>query len=77
MFKFQDEEDVESAAKHAGVDVKELTLFKRGVKAVGNLVLSSEEDKKLYYEHYSCKPPPVFMITISLIEVRFIHTRPD
>ena len=32
-------------------------------------MLTKEEDKEYYYKHYSCIPPPVFMIFITLAQV--------
>ncbi|XP_077975663.1 rhomboid-related protein 2-like [Styela clava] len=62
-------ENVHSVARKTGVDVKELNTFNKGVKAVGNFVLLNDEDKELYYEHYSCCPPPLFMILVSVAEI--------
>ncbi|CAK8682159.1 unnamed protein product [Clavelina lepadiformis] len=62
-------EDNETIARRTGIDVKELSTFKKGVRAVGKFVLTNENDQKLYYEHYSYLPPPLFMILVSLTEL--------
>ncbi|CAK8682155.1 unnamed protein product [Clavelina lepadiformis] len=62
-------EDNETIARRTGIDVKELSTFKKGVRAVGGFVLPNENDQKLYYEHYSCLPPPLFMILVSIAEL--------
>ena len=50
-----------------------MTMLKKGWKRVGRFVLPKQEDQLEYYEHYSCMPPPMFMILISVIEVRVSH----
>ncbi|XP_076810907.1 rhomboid-related protein 2-like [Clavelina lepadiformis] len=62
-------EDNETIARRTGIDVKELSTFKKGVRAVGGFVLPNENDQKLYYEHYSCLPPPLFIILVILAEL--------
>nr|CAB3265566.1 rhomboid-related protein 2 [Phallusia mammillata] len=64
-----DREDSRDVARKTGVKEEDLTKFKRGVHFVGDFVLTKEEDKQLYYEHYDCKPPPMFMILVSLAEL--------
>lgn len=49
--------------------IEEITTFRKGVKGVGNYVLTNEDDKKIYYEHYTCLPPPLFMLLVSVAEV--------
>nr|XP_002130870.1 rhomboid-related protein 2 [Ciona intestinalis] len=62
-------EDVEVVAKATGVAASDLTTFKRGVKFAGDMVLTNQHDKELYYKKYTCLPPPLFMILISVIEL--------
>lgn len=62
-------EDAKTISRKTGVSVSELTTFNKGVRAVGNFVLTNDEDKKQYYEHYSCVPPPLFMILVSVAEI--------
>jgi len=65
----QVQENPDVVAKEAGVKKEDLKMFTKGKKAVGNYILTNEDDKKLYYEQYSCMPPPLFMIIITAAEV--------
>ena len=43
--------------------------FDKMVKAIGHHFLEDERDRKYYADSYSCRPPPLFIIIITLIEV--------
>ena len=43
--------------------------FCRMVKVIGDEFLTDERDRKYYADHYSCCPPPLFIIFITLVEV--------
>lgn len=47
------------------------TLFQRMVKMIGDEFLTKERDRKYYADHYSCCPPPLFIIFITLVELGF------
>lgn len=61
--------DPNKVANDIQVSVRELTVFNRGVNFVGSFILPDKNDQKLYSEKYTCFPPPLFMIIISLVEV--------
>jgi len=61
-------QDAEETARGAGVSKSDVTMFRRGVRGVGRFILPKQEDQEVYYEKYSCMPPPLFMILISLAE---------
>ena len=69
-FCLQNAKRLSVTAQEAGVKKEDLTIFKKGTKTVANFILTNDEDKKLYHEHYSCMPPPVFMIIITVAEVQ-------
>ncbi|XP_076310078.1 rhomboid serine protease stem cell tumor isoform X2 [Tachypleus tridentatus] len=46
-------------------------FFHRMVKAIGHEFLSDERDRKYYADNYTCCPPPLFIIIITLIELGF------
>jgi len=64
-------QDTSKTAAGAGVREEDVTMLKKGWKRVGRFVLPKQEDQLEYYEHYSCMPPPMFMILISVIEIAF------
>ena len=71
---FQENQDASKTAAGAGVREEDVTMLKNGwKKRVGRFVLPKKEDQLVYYDHYSCMPPPMFMILISAIEVRVSH----
>jgi len=41
------------------------------VKAIGHHFLADERDRKYYADSYSCRPPPLFIVTITLTELAF------
>lgn len=45
-------------------------FFNRLVRTVARHFLSDERDRKYYADMYSCMPPPVFILTITFIEVK-------
>jgi hypothetical protein len=49
-------------------------LFQRMVHAIAIEVLPDERDRKYYADNYSCCPPPVFVIFVTLIEVSSVYT---
>ncbi|XP_076326448.1 rhomboid-related protein 3-like [Tachypleus tridentatus] len=50
---------------------RELGLFYRMVRAIAHEFLSDERDRKYYADHYTCCPPPLFILIITLIELGF------
>jgi len=46
--------------------------FDKMVKAIAHHFLHDERDRKYYADSYSCRPPPLFILMITLIEVSFI-----
>ncbi|XP_013783855.1 protein rhomboid-like [Limulus polyphemus] len=46
-------------------------FFHRMVRAVAHEFLSDDRDRKYYADHYTCCPPPLFIIIITLIELGF------
>ena len=44
-------------------------LFNKVIGTVAKHFLSDERDRKYYADMYSCMPPPIFILTITLIEV--------
>ncbi|XP_076333638.1 rhomboid-related protein 2-like [Tachypleus tridentatus] len=50
---------------------QEPRLFHRMVRAVAHEFLSDDRDRKYYADHYTCCPPPLFIIIITLIELGF------
>jgi hypothetical protein len=36
---------------------------------IGDEFLTEERDRKYYADHYTCCPPPLFIILITLVEV--------
>lgn len=41
------------------------------VRMIGDEFLTEERDRKFYADHYTCCPPPLFIILITLVEVGF------
>ncbi|KYN35503.1 Rhomboid-related protein 3, partial [Trachymyrmex septentrionalis] len=41
----------------------------RMVRMIGDEFLTEERDRKYYADHYTCCPPPLFIILITLVEV--------
>ncbi|KYQ51155.1 Rhomboid-related protein 3 [Trachymyrmex zeteki] len=39
------------------------------VRMIGDEFLTEERDRKYYADHYTCCPPPLFIILITLVEV--------
>jgi rhomboid-related protein 1/2/3 len=46
-------------------------LFRRMVNIVADEFLTDERDRKYYADHYTCCPPPLFIIIITLVELGF------
>ncbi|XP_058804831.1 protein rhomboid isoform X3 [Phymastichus coffea] len=46
-------------------------LFRRMVRMIGDEFLTEERDRKYYADHYTCCPPPLFIILITLVELGF------
>lgn len=44
-------------------------LVSRMVRMIGDEFLTEERDRKYYADHYTCCPPPLFIILITLVEV--------
>ncbi|XP_066595305.1 protein rhomboid [Prorops nasuta] len=51
--------------------VREPTLFRKMVRMIGDEFLTEERDRKYYADHYTCCPPPLFIILITLVELGF------
>ncbi|XP_043280594.1 protein rhomboid-like isoform X1 [Venturia canescens] len=51
--------------------VNEPPLFRRMVRMIGDEFLTEERDRKFYADHYTCCPPPLFIILITLVELAF------
>ncbi|RWS30054.1 protein rhomboid-like protein [Leptotrombidium deliense] len=55
--------------------IRKLAIFQRSfdemVKTVSNNYLHDNRDRKYYADHYKCFPPPVFIFTITFIELGF------
>ncbi|XP_014261077.1 protein rhomboid-like [Cimex lectularius] len=51
--------------------LKEPPLFKRMVQIIADEFLTEERDKKYYADHYTCCPPPLFILFITLVELGF------
>lgn len=50
--------------------LSEPPLFRKMVHAVAVEVLPEERDRKYYADRYTCCPPPLFIILITILEVR-------
>ena len=61
--------DPDQVARDTDISVRELTVFNRGVNLVGRFILPDKNDQKTYSDKYTCCPPPLFMILVSLVEV--------
>ena len=48
---------------------EESSIFKTMVKKIGDNFLTESWERKYYSEKYSCWPPPLFILTISLIQI--------
>eukprot|EP00058_Branchiostoma_floridae_P013672 XP_002599160.1 hypothetical protein BRAFLDRAFT_118864 [Branchiostoma floridae] len=44
------------------------TCFQKSVHRVAKEVLTEESDRKIYSDYYSCFPPPLLMIILSLVQ---------
>jgi rhomboid-related protein 1/2/3 len=42
------------------------------VRIIADQFLTEERDRKYYADHYTCCPPPLFVLLITLIEVRVL-----
>ncbi|XP_046449667.1 rhomboid-related protein 2-like [Daphnia pulex] len=47
------------------------TLFQRMVKVIADEFLTDDRERKYYADRYSCCPPPLFIIFITLVELGF------
>ncbi|GFG30474.1 hypothetical protein Cfor_12783, partial [Coptotermes formosanus] len=48
--------------------VQEPPVFRRMVRIIADEFLTEERDRKYYADHYTCCPPPLFILLITLIE---------
>lgn len=53
--------------------LSEPPLFRKMVHAVAVEVLPEERDRKYYADRYTCCPPPLFIIMITILEVRLLN----
>ncbi|KAG7209662.1 hypothetical protein KM043_011308 [Ampulex compressa] len=61
------------AANNAGdVDRPQHTSIMM-VRMIGDEFLTEERDRKYYADHYTCCPPPLFIILITLVETLPAH----
>jgi len=60
-------------AEHERFNLDQLTKFERFILEFTATTVPHSHQKD-YIEHYSCKPPPLLMIIVSLIEVLYIHS---
>ncbi|CAD6221206.1 GSCOCG00005088001-RA-CDS [Cotesia congregata] len=51
--------------------IHEPPFFHRMVRMIGDEFLTEERDRKYYADHYTCCPPPLFIILITLVELGF------
>ncbi|XP_034659437.1 protein rhomboid isoform X2 [Drosophila subobscura] len=56
--------------------LSEPPLFRKMVHAVAMEILPEERDRKYYADRYTCCPPPVFIILVTVVELGFFvyHT---
>ncbi|KAI8500069.1 Rhomboid- protein 3 [Branchiostoma belcheri] len=47
------------------------TCFQKSVHRVAKEVLTEKSDRKIYSDYYSCFPPPLLMIILSLVQLGF------
>jgi len=50
---------------------KPASPFQRMVKLVAEEYLTEDRDRKYYADHYRCCPPPLFIISVTLLELGF------
>lgn len=62
--------DCESASHHGKSRRSYPITFYKIVNAVALNFLDDPDDRKYYADSYSCSPPPLFILTITIIEVR-------
>nr|CAD7451213.1 unnamed protein product [Timema bartmani] len=48
--------------------VQEPPVFRRMVRIIADEFLTEERDRKYYADHYTCCPPPLFIVLITLVE---------
>uniref|UniRef100_A0A023F9H9 rhomboid protease n=2 Tax=Triatominae TaxID=70999 RepID=A0A023F9H9_TRIIF len=51
--------------------LKEPPIFDRMVQIIADEFLTEERDRKYYADHYTCCPPPLFILFITLVELGF------
>ncbi|RZF49028.1 hypothetical protein LSTR_LSTR011390 [Laodelphax striatellus] len=51
--------------------LQEPPLFRRMVQLIAAEFLTEERDRKYYADHYTCCPPPLFILMITLLELGF------
>lgn len=51
--------------------LQEPPLFRRMVQLIAEEFLTEERDRKYYADHYTCCPPPLFILMITLLELGF------
>jgi hypothetical protein len=49
--------------------------FDRMVHIIAEEFLTDERDRKYYADNYTCCPPPLFILFITLVEVRLLKTK--
>ncbi|XP_074603131.1 protein rhomboid-like [Brevipalpus obovatus] len=63
--------DCESASHHGKSRRSYPITFYKIVNAVALNFLDDPDDRKYYADSYSCSPPPLFILTITIIELAF------
>ncbi|KAK9883249.1 hypothetical protein WA026_001438 [Henosepilachna vigintioctopunctata] len=50
---------------------EEPSIFRKMVMIVAEQILTDDRDRKYYADRYTCKPPPLFILFITLLELGF------
>ncbi|GLH02969.1 Rhomboid-like protein [Gryllus bimaculatus] len=50
---------------------REPPAFRKMVRLIADEFLTEERDRKYYADHYSCCPPPLFVVFVTLLELGF------
>ncbi|XP_065338239.1 protein rhomboid [Cloeon dipterum] len=51
--------------------IQEPPVFRKMVRIIADEFLTEERDRKYYADHYTCCPPPLFVIFVTLLELSF------
>nr|XP_050032539.2 uncharacterized protein LOC126528979 isoform X1 [Dermacentor andersoni]XP_054925504.1 uncharacterized protein LOC126528979 isoform X1 [Dermacentor andersoni]XP_054925505.1 uncharacterized protein LOC126528979 isoform X1 [Dermacentor andersoni] len=65
-------DDEEDPWRRPGAGARaEGSVFRSMVRAIATEFLPDGRDRKYYADHYSCRPPPLFVFVVTLIELGF------